>query len=64
VTHKAVVEKLKWIKSVTFKSQMCMDFGQVFRLPRYNKNEYKYEKLIQDEQLTGTVTTTVHQFCS
>jgi len=41
-----------------------MDFGQVFRLPRYNKNEYKYEKLIQDEQLTGTVTTTVHQFCS
>jgi len=64
VTHKAVFEQLKWIKSVTFKSQTCTDFGEVFRLPWYNNFEYQYEILVQDEQPTGTVTTTVHQFYS
>jgi len=64
VTHKAVFEQLKWIKSVTFKSQMCMDFGQVFRLSWCSRNEYKYEILTQDEQLTGTVTAAISQFYS
>jgi hypothetical protein len=41
-----------------------MDFGQVFRLSWCSRNEYKYEMLTQDEQLTGTVTTTVSQFYS
>jgi hypothetical protein len=64
VTHKAVFEQLKWIKSVTFKFQVCVDFVQMCLLQWYSKNEYKYEMLIHDEQSTGTVTTTVHQFYS